>query len=137
MAVEGLHLLVLSPPADGCSIFLGTHVSLNKAQRTLSTFTKSGVTHILQTNALAASSVVSLTSVELPTDQLPTETDLTSQQFLAHRDYKNPSLVWGVDRKIRSEGYCLVSRGILSGITRLAEWCQTVISRDRYFYLPL
>ena len=29
------------------------------------------------------------------------------------------------------------SRGSLSGITRLAEWNQTVIARDGFFYLPL
>ena len=27
-------------------------------------------------------------------------------------EYKNLSLVWGVDRKIRLEGYCLASRGL-------------------------
>ena len=29
------------------------------------------------------------------------------------------------------------SQGLLSGITRLVEWCQTVIPRDGFFYLTL
>ena len=28
-----------------------------------------------------------------------------------------------------------LSQGLLSGITRLAEWCQTVMPRDRFFHL--
>ena len=38
--------------------------------------------------------------------------------------------MWGRDRKNPS-------RGSLSGITRLAEWCQTVIPSDGFFYLSL
>ena len=42
-------------------------------------------------------------------------------------EYKNPTWVWGADRKFHHEGRCLASQGF-------AEWCKTVIPRDRIFY---
>ena len=47
-------------------------------------------------------------------------------------------LLRGVDRKIRGGGGGGGEQwGSSSAITRLAEWCQTVIARDGFFYLPL
>ena len=42
-------------------------------------------------------------------------------------EYKNPTWVWGADRKFRPEGHCLASRGC-------TEWCKTMILRDGIFY---
>ena len=45
------------------------------------------------------------------------------------QEYKNLTWVWGADRKFRPKGHCLASRVF-------AEWCKTVIPRDRIFYPP-
>ena len=50
-----------------------------------------------------------------------------------------PRIPSGITRLARGSlfGITKLARGSLSDITRLASWCQTVIARDRFVFLPL